>query len=248
MPFFFFLLFLELFPFPLNENSVCGSAAAMIRGLLSQKAESASTPSSSVEKEEDIRNDEDEGGNSTVSEKKEGIQTDFLTSFDQKQLLRLAYATLNGATSPLALTKGIQMSRGLFVTLKKHKKLRGCIGHIIPQMPLYKAVPYLTIQSATKDNRFSPVTSDEVKDIRINLSILSKPIKINSLEEITLGKHGVILTKDGAQGIFLPEVATEQGWEKDKLIKELCVKTGLPSDCYPHPNAQLSVFTTQHIE
>ncbi len=133
---------------------------------------------------------------------------------------------------------------GAFVTLHKQGELRGCIGNIIGQKPLYQTVRDMAIESATADPRFQPVTKEEFKDIEIEISVLSPLKKISDISEFELGRHGVIVKKGWLQGVFLPQVATETGWSKEKFLSNLCEhKAGLPPDAWKDPQTELYIFS-----
>jgi AmmeMemoRadiSam system protein A len=103
----------------------------------------------------------------------------------------------------------------------------------------------MAIAAASEDPRFEPVRADELKDIDIEISVLSRPRVVKSADEIELGKHGVIVSKGFLnRGVFLPQVAIETGWSKDRFLAELCSqKAGLPPDSWKDPAVQLQVFT-----
>ncbi|MBU1868440.1 AmmeMemoRadiSam system protein A [Patescibacteria group bacterium] len=138
---------------------------------------------------------------------------------------------------------------GVFVTLKKGGELRGCIGQLASSDPVWKTVREQTIASASEDNRFPKVTISELSQITIELSILSPLKKTNTIEEIQLGKHGVLITKGLQSGVFLPQVAEETGWDRDTFLSNLCYqKAGLPPDCYKDPETEIYLFTVQKFE
>jgi len=136
---------------------------------------------------------------------------------------------------------------GAFVTIKKHGKLRGCIGEFSPtKEPLYKVVSKMAIAAATKDIRFSPVKEEELDELEYEVSVLSEPQKIDNWRKIELGKHGVIIRQSLNQGVFLPQVADETGWSLEKFLSELCFqKAGLPPDCYKDKNTEIYTFTAK---
>ncbi len=136
---------------------------------------------------------------------------------------------------------------GAFVTLNKKGQLRGCVGNIIGQGPLYRTVRDMGVAAASQDPRFSPVTVDELKGIDIEVSVLSQPRTVASAAEIQLGRHGVIVSRGYFnRGVFLPQVAVETGWPKEKFLSELCSqKAGLPPDCWKQPGTTLEVFTAE---
>ena len=134
--------------------------------------------------------------------------------------------------------------RGCFVTLKKHGELRGCIGDLIPRRPLYLTVQNAAISAAINDRRFPPVTKEELEDISIEVSVLSPIEPIEDVSEIEVGRHGLIIVKGQNQGVLLPQVATEQNWDRDEFLRQICLKAGLPEDAW-REGAQLYVFTAE---
>lgn len=108
---------------------------------------------------------------------------------------------------------------GAFVTLHTSDgKLRGCIGQFNAINPLYKVVSEMAIAASSRDHRFTPVTTDELKDIEIEISVLTPMKKIQSIDEITLGKHGIYIVKNGKTGTFLPQVANGRNWTKEEFL------------------------------
>ena len=105
----------------------------------------------------------------------------------------------------------------------------------------------MAISSATQDPRFKPVTVDELKEIEVEISVLSKPRKIQDIAEIELGKHGVIVSQGPShQGVFLPQVADETGWNKEQFLSILCSqKAGLPADAWKNPKTSIEIFTAE---
>jgi AmmeMemoRadiSam system protein B/AmmeMemoRadiSam system protein A len=142
------------------------------------------------------------------------------------------------------LPKDLQRQSGAFVTLKKHGHLRGCIGYIQPTEPLYRAVIINAINAARRDPRFSPVMPSELDKLEIDISVLSPPQPIDSYEKFEVGQHGIILEKDGRRAVFLPEVAVEQGWNREQTLSHLAKKAGLPPDAWKE-GAEFKVFTSQ---
>ncbi|OGG89928.1 hypothetical protein A3C68_02625 [Candidatus Kuenenbacteria bacterium RIFCSPHIGHO2_02_FULL_42_29] len=140
--------------------------------------------------------------------------------------------------------------RGVFVTLKKNNELRGCIGLIEPVTELSEVIKEMALSAAFNDSRFSPVEKDELKNIDIEISVLTPPQKISNLEkEIILGRHGVIIKQGSHSGVFLPQVATETGWDLETFMAELCTqKAGLSSDCWKNGSVDIYTFEAQVFE
>jgi AmmeMemoRadiSam system protein A len=132
---------------------------------------------------------------------------------------------------------------GAFVTLHKKGELRGCIGYIEGIKPLAETVRENACNASTEDPRFPAVMAAELKEIDIEVSVMSPLRKIDSAQEVIAGKHGVILKKGWNQGVFLPQVATEQGWDRETFLKNLGRKAGLDINAYK--TAELQVFTAE---
>ncbi len=135
---------------------------------------------------------------------------------------------------------------GVFVTLKKQDQLRGCIGLIQSDQPLLKTVPEMARAAAAEDPRFDPVTSDELDQIKLEVSILTKPKLINNHWQIEPGKHGVIIEYAGRKGVFLPQVATEYDYDRQQLLSALCShKLGLSEACWQDDKAKIYIFQAE---
>ena len=120
------------------------------------------------------------------------------------------------------------IKRACFVTLYQNKNLRGCIGTFDANKPLIQNVLKMSVSAAFYDSRFPKVQEKELPQIQISLSVLGELQKMNSLEELVLGQHGIFVKHETKSGTFLPEVATEQGWTKEKFINYCIVeKAGL---------------------
>ena len=128
----------------------------------------------------------------------------------------------------LTVTQGARQERAAFVTLKKNGELRGCIGEIFPSQPLYRSVIVHAICAAVRDSRFPSVKKDELAQLTIEISALTPPKEIASFRDIRLGTDGVVLSKGMFSAVFLPQVATEQGWSLEQMLSALSQKAGLP--------------------
>jgi AmmeMemoRadiSam system protein A len=173
----------------------------------------------------------------------------------QKEALTIARQTLEEYLNSGEIleinpkSQALLQKLGAFVTLKKNGQLRGCIGSFEPNEPLYQTIQKMAIAAATQDLRFPPVTSDELKDIKIEISVLSPRKKINDWKEIRLGKDGVVIQKGNRSGTFLPQVATETGWNLEEFLSQLCSqKAGLPSNCYKDTDTNIYIFQAQVFE
>ena len=186
--------------------------------------------------------------NETAGNSPSPTPTGVLNPEQKKWLLDLARSTLENYLKagivPLAqpLDAELRQPAGVFVTLKEHGELRGCIGRIVGDLPLYLAVQKMALAAALQDSRFPPVTVAELPALEYEISVLSPAEPVDRVEDIEVGKHGVILVKGGHQAVFLPQVAVEQGWTRDEMLNHLSEKAGLPADAW-REDAQFYVFT-----
>jgi hypothetical protein len=165
-----------------------------------------------------------------------------LSAKDKKSLLRLARWTIESAFMhkrfpeddelPVDVTPPMKTLGAAFVTLTKQGQLRGCIGDIYPNRPLYKSVMTNAYYAAFKDRRFNPLNTSELPEIHVEVSVLTPPAPLANYEDIVLGKHGVILHRGQNQALFLPQVAPEQGWALEEMLEHLSEKAGLAKDSY----------------
>ncbi|MBF0215663.1 MAG: AmmeMemoRadiSam system protein B [Candidatus Omnitrophica bacterium] len=138
----------------------------------------------------------------------------------------------------------LKQNMGAFVTLKKKGALRGCIGHMTAEEPLFLTVRDMAFSAAFQDPRFSPLSLKEFKDIDIEISVLTPMVKIDDPYKILLGKHGVVVKKGSRSGVFLPQVATETGWDLEEFMGTLCTqKAGLPANAWNRGGCDIYVFT-----
>ncbi len=131
----------------------------------------------------------------------------------------------------------LKMKCGAFVTLRKKGNLRGCIGRLTGDLPLFRIIQEMAISAASHDYRFMPVEAKELQDINIEISVLSPLNKIDDIKEIELGKHGIYIEKGHLSGVFLPQVATETGWSKEEFLGHCaCDKAGIGWDGWKTAN------------
>ena len=136
----------------------------------------------------------------------------------------------------------LKMELGAFVTIKINKELRGCIGFIIAQKPLYETIIDAAKQAAFGDPRFMPLNSEEFGKIEIEISVLSPFVPIKSYDDIIVGKHGLLLD-EGGRAVLLPQVATEQNYNRGEFLTALCHKAGLYGDYWRERMLKIKVFT-----
>jgi MEMO1 family protein len=175
-----------------------------------------------------------------------------LNNQQRKKLLEIARASIN---TYLQTSKKMELSEtdpvliqemGAFVTLNKHGELRGCIGNLSASQPLYLTVRDMAVEAAVDDPRFPALTLSELKDLEIEISVLSPLKRVDSADKIELGKHGVLVRKGYQSGVFLPQVATETGWSKEEFLNNLCAhKAGLAQDAWKDKNTELYIFNAE---
>ncbi len=184
-------------------------------------------------------------------EKGEKKMKDFsLTKDEEKYLLHLARTSIayylenrKQYIPPKPESEIMNRDLAVFVTLNKDHNLRGCIGQLMAQGPLYLAVSEMANSAAFNDYRFSPVAKTELENIEIEISILTPPERIFDPEKIRMGIDGVWIAKGFNSGVFLPQVATETGWDRKTFLENLCAhKAGLPKDAYLDKDTIVNVF------
>lgn len=184
--------------------------------------------------------------------KESGGMDEMLNSEQRQELLKIARNTINlyltkkEVYQPKTSDPVLEQVMGAFVTLHKRGQLRGCIGHITASEPLYLGVRDMAIAAATEDPRFPAMAEDELDDIDIEISVLSPLRKVDSPDEIIVGKHGVIVRDSYRSGVYLPQVATETGWSKEEFMNSLCSsKAGMSPDAWKTGNCDIYVFTAE---
>jgi AmmeMemoRadiSam system protein A len=160
--------------------------------------------------------------------------------------IRTYLETGRGLTIEAPADSTLREKRAVFVTLEKDGELRGCIGQMVARDPLYKAVLEMSLAAAFEDPRFHPVRKGELDSIRIEISVLTPMQSIDDWRKIRLGIDGVYLRKGFRSGVFLPQVATETGWDLETFLRHLCSgKAGLPSDAYKDRDVDLQIFQVE---
>lgn len=174
-----------------------------------------------------------------------------LSAEDRKELLKLARDTIETYVAKSFIHKYVCKTgplcepAGAFVTIHNKGRLRGCIGMIESDEQLYATVMEMAIE-ATRDPRFEPVNEYELKEIDIEISVLFPKKRIFSIDDIEMGKHGVMVKRGFAHGVFLPQVAKETGWTREEFMAHLCRdKAGLPADSYRQEGTEVYIFETE---
>lgn len=173
-----------------------------------------------------------------------------LNEDEKKLLLRIARETLenylNNQTVPdFQIDSAVlKEKRGAFVTLNTTDgQLRGCIGHIEGYKPLWETIREMALAAGLNDPRFPPVSSKELKNIKIEISVLSPLEKITDVSKIVVGKHGIVMRAGFYSGLLLPQVATDYGWNREEFLEHTCRKAGLPKDAWQDPATQIFIFS-----
>lgn len=136
--------------------------------------------------------------------------------------------------------------RAVFVTLHKNGNLRGCIGHMHAQMPLYKAVIQMAVASAFEDPRFPSAQKEELENIEIEISVLSPMERIFDYKKIRMGIDGVWIRQGFYSGVYLPQVAIDTGWDRETFLKSLCSsKAGLPENAYKDKDIEIYIYQVE---
>ena len=171
------------------------------------------------------------------------------------RLLQVAWESLehfliNGRRTEFTTeTPELQTKRAVFVTLRKRDSgdLRGCIGQSEPCYPLIEAVSRTAISAAVDDSRFPQVKLNELANLMIEINVL-KPMFVITPDNVVVGKHGLLLSKGSCRGLFLPEVAVSQGWDRLTFLDELCRKANLPRGSWRDADAELQAFESESWE
>jgi uncharacterized protein (TIGR00296 family) len=151
---------------------------------------------------------------------------------------------------PDKVPEKLKENSGAFVSLKERRELRGCIGYILPKFSLIVCVKEAA-KSATRDPRFPPLTKEELKDVKVEVTVLTKPEKIyvekpeDYLKKIKIGRDGLILKKAHHTGVLLPQVPVEQKWNVQEYLEGLSIKAGLDPDGWKSEGVEIYSFQGQ---
>jgi AmmeMemoRadiSam system protein A len=170
------------------------------------------------------------------------------SSDERARLLGLARQALEARVSRQPLPDPpaggfFDLARGAFVTIHRHGVLRGCLGRLEPQR-LSETVVYLAALVSDSDLRFEPVGPGELDEIDVEISILTPEREIESVDDIEIGRHGLIVEQGHRRGLLLPQVPVEHRWDRTTFLEHTCLKAGLPRDAWQH-GARLLVFEAE---
>lgn len=173
---------------------------------------------------------------------------------ERAELLRIARRTvaafLKGEQTPTVnvgkLPAALRADGACFVTLENHDRLRGCIGNMIADGPLYRSVVRNAI-SACQDRRFisNPVTAGELDELHIEISYLTPMKPVSDIKEIIVGRHGLLISLGGRRGVLLPQVAHHRGWTRGEFLAQTCRKAGLPLDAWKRTETEIHSFEAE---
>ena len=172
-----------------------------------------------------------------------------LSEKDRKKLIEIAktsvFNSVAGKNKPefKVSSEYLKQNCGAFVTLNKNGNLRGCIGYIVAQKPLYQTIEEVSVSAALRDPRFPPVTKNELSELEFEVSVLTPFRLINDINEIEIGKHGLFIVSGSRSGVLLPQVAVSNKWNRDTFLKQICIKAGLPIDSWKRKDAEIYIFS-----
>ncbi len=174
-----------------------------------------------------------------------------LADDEKRELLRIARATLrehlfSGRIPPgKPHRESLCAPAGVFVSLYRSDTLRGCLGTVTAEKPLYRIIQEMAVAAATRDPRFTPVTDDELDELKIEISVLGGARPVTGPADITIGADGLLVEADGQRGLLLPQVAPDAGWDAPTLFARTCAKAGLPPEAWQGPSAKIVAFGAQ---
>jgi AmmeMemoRadiSam system protein A len=173
-----------------------------------------------------------------------------LVQSDRRQLLELARAAVEAAArrdpkpalDPHVLTPELLACAAAFVTLRKSGGLRGCIGMMRYDVPLWINVRDSAIAAARDDPRFPVVAPSEISAIEIEISVLEPPVPLADPAMFEAGRHGIVVERGDCRALLLPQVAPEMGWDGPQMLDAVCRKAGLRADAWRDRATRLYVF------
>jgi AmmeMemoRadiSam system protein B/AmmeMemoRadiSam system protein A len=179
-----------------------------------------------------------------------GAATFDLSPQEKSELLSLARRSVESAVKenkllnyPAPATGHLSEERGAFVTLKENGQLRGCIGYTAPLKPLALVVRDVAAYAAVQDRRFPPVTPEELPRLTYEISVLGPLRRVADTRAIVLGLHGLVMLRGEDEGLLLPQVATEQRWDRRTFLEETCQKAGMEPAAWRDPATDIFSFT-----
>jgi hypothetical protein len=173
-----------------------------------------------------------------------------LTSQQKTELLTLARKSVEHAVQsheaydpPATADETLNRESGAFVTLTEAGKLRGCIGYTSPIKPLYLTVRDTAAFAALRDPRFSPVSPSELPQLEYEISVLSPLRRVTNIDQIQVGRDGLLMKNADHEGLLLPQVPVEQKWDRQTFLEQTCAKAGMHAGCWKDGNTDIFKFT-----
>jgi len=173
-----------------------------------------------------------------------------LTDQEKSELLALARTSVEHAIEHReayepkpSTSEALNQERGAFVTLTESGRLRGCIGYTSAVKPLFITVRDTAMFAALRDPRFHEVSVEELPRLKYEISVLSPLRRAVDVEQIHVGEHGLLMKNGDKEGLLLPQVPVEQGWDRLKFLEQTCVKAGMSTDCWKDENTDIFLFT-----
>jgi AmmeMemoRadiSam system protein A len=169
-----------------------------------------------------------------------------ITADDQQRLLRLARQVFEARVRkapppPVEYGGALDWPCGAFVTIHHRGDLRGCLGRVDVDAPLADTIAHLAAVVSDSDPRFDPVSIGELPDISLEISVLTPEDEVRSIDQIEVGRHGLIIEQGHRRGLLLPQVATEHGWNRETFLDHTCRKASLPPDAWRR-GARILIF------
>ena len=184
------------------------------------------------------------------AEKSEEISAIDLSENEKEFLLDLARVSVESAVKgdenqllEKEMPKKFMEKAAVFVTLKEDGELRGCIGSIIPHDMLYMAVASASVSAALHDPRFLPVSEADLPYLSYDISVLSRFRLVSDISKIEIGRHGLLIQSGSSRGLLLPQVASEQNWDRETFLQQTCIKSALPRDAWKKPSTDIFAFS-----
>ncbi len=173
-----------------------------------------------------------------------------LSASEKEELLALARKSVEHAVRtgsmyevPATSAAALNQERGAFVTLTESGHLRGCIGYTSASKPLNVTVRDTATLAALRDSRFHPVGEAELSSLDYEISVLSPLRRVTDVQQIKVGQHGLIMKNGEFEGLLLPQVPTEQGWDRKTFLDETCAKAGMQATCWKDASTDIFMFT-----
>jgi AmmeMemoRadiSam system protein A len=176
-----------------------------------------------------------------------------LSQKQRTQLLRIARQSIEAAldgrraeVDAAELDEALRQPSGAFVSLHTGDgALRGCIGSIEPVAPLWQAIVSSAISAAFRDPRFHPLGKEELGNVELEISVMSPIGPVADVEEIEVGRDGLIISRGSRTGLLLPQVATDYGWDRETFLRQTCVKAGLSPDAWQSDDCRIEKFSAE---